>query len=414
MVKKYKHTEIGMIPHDWDFAAIGPEIDLLTGFPFKSGEFTSTGIKLLRGSNVKRNVTDWTDDNTRYWKDVPSNLKQYMLQEGDIVIAMDGSLVGKSFARLSKKDLPALLVQRIARVRSANIDPGYLKELICSDYFTKHCDSVKTTSAIPHISPKDIRTFEIPIPPTKAEQVAISGALNSAELLITALEKITAKKRAMMQGAMQELLRPKAGWQSKKLGTVGKIYGGLSGKSSKDFKEGNSPYLPFMNVMTNVVIDRRFLRYVSIQPGEKQNQVIKGDLLFNGSSESPEELGMCSILLDEIQNLYLNSFCFGLRLNKELRNDGLYLAYYFRSSYGRKIFMLLSQGATRHNLSKTNFLKTEIQLPLPEEQVRISAILSAMGAEIKELENQLAKQKLIRQGMRQQLLTGKIRLVRHD
>ena len=89
----------------------------------------------------------------------------------------------------------------------------------------------------------------------------------------------------------------------------------------------------------------------------------------------------------------------------------MYLAYFFRSSYGRKIFYILAQGATRHNLSKSNFLKIEIQIPEPDEQVKIATILRDIDDEIQELEKQLEKYKMIKQGMMQSLLTGKIRLV---
>lgn len=195
----YKQTEVGVIPGDWEVKPLEKEIDLLTGFPFPSNQYSKDGVKLLRGSNVKRGTTDWTEENTKYWKSVTSELKEYVLNEGDIVIAMDGSLVGRSFARLSKNDLPALLLQRIARVRSNNIDMGYLKEFICSDYFTKYLDTVKTASAIPHISPKDIKNFKIPLPPTCAEQTAIGTTLKDANALVTQLEKLIAN-----------LLNPKA------------------------------------------------------------------------------------------------------------------------------------------------------------------------------------------------------------
>ena len=120
---------------------------------------------------------------------------------------------------------------------------------------------------------------------------------------------------------------------------------------------------------------------------------------------------MCSVLLDEIPILYLNSFCFGFRLYDELNNDGLFLSYYFRSEYGRKKFFSLAQGATRYNLSKKNFLQMDIELPTPVEQRNISAILLEMDKEIKALESKLEKYKQIKQGMMQNLLTGRIRLV---
>lgn len=113
----FKQTEVGLIPKGWRVCQIGKEIDLLTGFPFPSSKYSSSGIRLLRGSNVKRGETDWSNDLTQYWPDISNDLKPYLLKEGDIVIAMDGSLVGKSFARLTKKDIPSLLLQRVARIR---------------------------------------------------------------------------------------------------------------------------------------------------------------------------------------------------------------------------------------------------------------------------------------------------------
>ena len=193
----------------WEVKSIGKEIDLLTGFPFPSSQYSSSGIKLLRGSNIKRGVTDWSDDITEFWEEITPNLKNYTLNEGDIVIAMDGSLVGRSFAILSKKDLPALLLQRVARIRSNKIDVGYLKEFICSDYFSKYCDLVKTVTAIPHISPQDIRNFTILLPPSKEEQQAIAQILSDMDAEIEALEHKQAKYKAIKQGMMQELLTGK-------------------------------------------------------------------------------------------------------------------------------------------------------------------------------------------------------------
>jgi type I restriction enzyme S subunit len=200
-------------------------------------------------------------------------------------------------------------------------------------------------------------------------------------------------------------------WKVKKLGEIGETYGGLSGKKKSDFDGGKYPYIPFMNIMSNPVIDLQYFDYVNIRGDEKQNKAIKGDLFFNGSSETPEEVGMCSVLQGNIPNLYLNSFCFGFRLNKDLKTDGIYLSYFFRSPMGRQLIFSLAQGATRYNLSKTNFMKLEIPYPDPAEQTAIANVLIDMDAEIEKLESQLAKYQNIKQGMMQQLLTGKMRLL---
>ena len=163
--------------------------------------------------------------------------------------------------------------------------------------------------------------------------------------------------------------------------------------------------------MNNPVIDINYFDYVTIRPDEGQKQVMKGDLFFCGSSETPKEVGMCSVLLEDISNLYLNSFCFGFRLHKELKTDGLFISYFLRSSVGRRLFFSLAQGATRYNLSKTSFMKMEVPLPKPEEQAAIAQVFSDMDADIEALEQKRDKYKAIEQGMMQELLTGKTRLI---
>ena len=201
-----KQTEVGLIPEDWQRVEIGGSVDLLTGFPFPSSGYSKSGVRLLRGSNVKRGVTDWSVEATEYWPAITSKIRKYALEHGDIVIAMDGSLVGRSFAMLSDSDVPAVLLQRVARMRSSSIDQKFLKAWICSPRFTAHCDAVKTVTAIPHISPADIRSFSVALPPTKAEQTAIAAVLSDMDAEIAALEAKLAKARQIKQGMMHNLL----------------------------------------------------------------------------------------------------------------------------------------------------------------------------------------------------------------
>jgi type I restriction enzyme, S subunit len=148
-----------------------------------------------------------------------------------------------------------------------------------------------------------------------------------------------------------------------------------------------------------------------VKPTESQNQVARGDLFFNGSSETPEDVGMCSVLAQVVQDVYLNSFCFGFRFREGAPTDGLYFAYFFRSREGRELLKSLAQGATRYNLSKKALLKTAFPLPEAPEQTAIATILSDMDTEIATLESKLAKARQLKQGMMQELLTGRIRLV---
>jgi len=150
---------------------------------------------------------------------------------------------------------------------------------------------------------------------------------------------------------------------------------------------------------------------VRVFAAESQNRVAKGDLFFNGSSETPEEVGMCALLAEDAEDVYLNSFCFGFRMRDAAKADGLYLAYYFRSGQGRELLKSLAQGATRYNLSKTAILRVAFPLPTTSEQVAIAAVLSEMDTELAALEVKLTKARQIKQGMMQELLTGRTRLI---
>jgi type I restriction enzyme S subunit len=203
--------ENGQLKAGWVVKKLGEISDLLTGFPFSSLGYTNEGIRLLRGSNIKRGQTDWNDEITKCWPSMTSDIRRYELLEGDIVVAMDGSLVGRSFAQLKQSDLPALLLQRVARIRSKSesFNINYIKEWVCSEIFTKHCDSLKTVTAIPHISPADIYNFVLNVPERKEEQTRIAAILSDMDAEIAALETKLAKYRYIKQGMMQNLLTGK-------------------------------------------------------------------------------------------------------------------------------------------------------------------------------------------------------------
>ena len=199
-------------------------------------------------------------------------------------------------------------------------------------------------------------------------------------------------------------------WDVKTLGDVGSTYGGLTGKTKADFGEGPARYITFMNVMSNVVIDCGTFEQVQVSPTESQNRAKKGDLFLNGSSESPEEVAMCSVLLDEVRDVYLNSFCFGFRFHDGADADGLFLAHYLRSKEGRELMKSLAQGSTRYNLSKVALLKSPLRLPKLSEQTAIATALSDVDGLLGGLGRLIAKKRDLKQAAMQQLLTGQTRL----
>ena len=272
-------------------------------------------------------------------------------------------------------------------------------------------------SGVPGVNRNDLHEIEVELPPIP-EQRAIAAALSDVDALLAAQDKLIAKKRDIKQAAMQQLLTGKqrlpgfsGEWEMKRLGDLGATYGGLTGKTKADFGEGAARYITFMNIMTNVVIDCGSFERVRVSPVETQNRAKKGDLFFNGSSETPEEVAMCAVLLEEVQDVYLNSFCFGFRFREGAEADGVFFAYYLRSREGRELMKSLAQGSTRYNLSKVALLNSLLRLPTLSEQLAIAIVLSDMDADLAALEQQRDKTRAVKQGMMQELLTGRIRLV---
>ena len=158
-------------------------------------------------------------------------------------------------------------------------------------------------------------------------------------------------------------------WEQRELGEVGFTYTGLAGKTKEDFGHGSGRFVTYMNVFTNPVSDSTTVEPIEID--NSQNEVRFGDVFFTTSSETPEEVGMSSIWLENSENTYLNSFCFGFRPTE--RFDPYYLAYMLRSKDVRKKITFLAQGISRYNISKSKMMDIEIPVPKEGEQRLLGA-----------------------------------------
>ena len=156
-------------------------------------------------------------------------------------------------------------------------------------------------------------------------------------------------------------------WEQRKLGEVGETYTGLSGKSKDDFGHGSGKFITYMNVFSNPVASPNMTEAIEID--DSQNKVRFGDVLFTTSSETPDEVGMSSVWLENAENTYLNSFCFGYRPTAEF--NPYYLAYMLRSSSMRKKITFLAQGISRYNISKNKMMDIEMPIPSIDEQKQI-------------------------------------------
>jgi type I restriction enzyme S subunit len=177
---------------------------------------------------------------------------------------------------------------------------------------------------------------------------------------------------------------------------LGKFYNGLSGKSGDDFGSGQ-PYITYLNVYQNDIVNESMVGYVKISDGEKQHTVHYGDALFTISSETPEEVGISSVYLGEKQELYLNSFCFGYRLDDFTILNPKYMPYCFSSYRFRKFVYPLAQGSTRFNLHMHHFLYNKFKIPTPQKQILIMRVLDSFSEKLrteKQIQTSLKEQRI--------------------
>jgi len=244
--------------------------------------------------------------------------------------------------------------------------------------------------------------------PSLIEQQVISDFFRQLDHLITLhqrkYDKLTNVKKSMLEkmfpknGSNVPEIRFKGftdAWEQRKLGEVGKTYSGLSGKTKDDFGHGEAKFVTYMNVFSNSVCLPNMTEAVEID--DKQNKVLFGDVLFTTSSETPEEVGMSSVWLENAENIYLNSFCFGYRPTKEF--NPYYLAYMLRSPSIREKITFLAQGISRYNISKNKMMDIEIPIPSIVEQKQIGEHFRTLDSLITLHHRKLEKLEQIKQAM---------------
>ena len=218
--------------------------------------------------------------------------------------------------------------------------------------------------------------------PSLVEQKKISSLLSTIDTRIQTQNKIIEQLESLIKALADSLIEYEtANSQSVELGTIGASYNGLTGKTKEHFGSGER-YIQYKQVFDNSCININSCGLVEVNENESQNTVKFGDVIFTISSETPNEIGMSSVLLHEVERVYLNSFCFGFRPNELSEISPYFLRFYFRSSVFRNELQKLAQGSTRYNISKTAFLKLRVKIPDIRKQTKIANTLSAIDCKI--------------------------------
>lgn len=385
------------------------EVTLSEIMDFKNGlNFTKSDngekIKIVGVSDFK-DLTELNSTDNLDVVSISSKIKNdELLKDGDLLFVRSNGnkeLIGRClyFPTVTERLSFSGFTIR-GRVKDKNVLPAYVAQLSRTSLIKKEINKNGGGTNISNLSQQILNAIVIKLP-EYVEQIKIVEILSTWDNAIQTTEKLLENSRRQKKALMQKLLGK--GEQIFRLEDLGSTFTGLSGKSKVDFGKGK-PYIPYMNIFINSHIDIQHLELVEIGKDETQNKVRYGDIFFTTSSETPDEVGMSSVLLNEVDELYLNSFCFGFRLNNFENLLPEYAQYLFRCDEIRKAISLLGQGATRYNLSKTQLMKLTIKLPSLEEQREIAEILSTAEQEIETLQRKLECLKLEKGALMQRLL----------
>ncbi len=266
--------------------------------------------------------------------------------------------------------------------------------------------------SVVHLYSSQLASLNVNIP-SPDEQTKISAFLMSIDKRIKILEKKKAELEQYKKGVMQKLfartIRFKKDdgsdfpdWEEKKLGELGETFNGLTGKTKVDFGEGK-PYIQYMQIFSNSQIDTSQFGLVKVEEGENQSKAQVGDVFFTTSSETPNEIGTSSVLTVTVDEVYLNSFCFGYRPNSLDELVPEFSQFFFRSENVRRKVIKLAQGSTRFNMSKLELMKIKFDFPKKDEQVKIANFLISIDKSIEKVGVQIEDSILFKQGLLQKM-----------
>ena len=381
---------------EWEKKSLGEIGDSFIGLTYKPTDVVSEGgLIVFRSSNIQNGCMDYKDIVR-----VNKNVKEKLITKKDdlLVCARNGSarLIGKN-AILHEADANQTFGAFMMVFRSDK--NHFVHQLLNTSRYTSQV-SENLGARINQITSSDLSSFEFFFPTENSEMNKIAALLDLLDERIVTQSKIIDKLQSLIKGLNDFLYTQYGGEVLTSFAELGTSYSGLSGKSAQDFGSGK-PFITYLNVYSNNVIKENDFQYVAIKDDEKQNVVKYGDVLFTLSSETPEEVGIGSVYLGK-EDVYLNSFCFGIHITNTKVAFSPYLSYYVSSTAFRKFIYPYAQGSTRFNLCKADFEKASIKLPTIENQKRIYSILGHIGRKI-ETERQMLdlyntqKQYLLRQ-----------------
>jgi len=375
-----------VIPEDWEVTKVGEVANVKTG-PFGSSlherDYVTDGTPIITVEHLgEQGVFHY---NLPMVSDIDKKrLNRYILQTNDIVFSRVGSIDRNSL--ISQEENGWLFSGRLLRIRleSKHNVASFLSYNFQQESTKQRIRSVAVGQTMASLNTQILKNISISLPPTKAEQTAIATALSDADALIQSLEKLIAKKRNIKQGAMQELLRPEKCEKVKLLGEICEINKGQL-ITSNDIVFGDVP----------VIAGGKSPAYYHNKPNRLGRTIT---ISASGANAGYVAFHKTPIFASDCSTI------------EESDNYSIEFIFYLLCLKQKEIYATQSGGAQPH-IHPIDLYPIETPILDIEEQQNIATILSDMDAEISALEAKLAKYKQVKQGMMQELLTGKTRLV---
>ena len=412
----YKHTEVGVVPNDWEVCRLQEvcqriSVGLATSV---TKNYRATGVPIVRNLNIRAGHFDASSMLYLATEFANANASK-AARALDVLTVHTGANLGDTCVLPAEYDMCQTFTTLITTPKPTVLDSHFLCLHMCSAFGRAEMNRLQVGGGKGNLNTGDLKRYRVIIPPTKAEQEAIAGALSDADALIESLEQLVAKKRQIKHGAMQQLLTGQkrlpgfsGKWETKRLGEIGTFLKG-SGVSKSQAMSGHLPCVRYGELYTrhNDYI-KDFYSFISPEVALTATPLKRGDILFAGSGETKADIGKCVAFVHEIV-AYAGGDLVILRTE---RDDPLFLGYCLNTPEIARQKASRGQGDAVVHISGTALSDIKGNFPMPDEQSAIAAVLSDIDEEIAEIEAKLAKARLVKQGMMQELLTGKTRLVK--
>ena len=407
----YKMTEVGLIPEDWEVVSFAELADprvkwSITGGPFgsnlKTSDYTSEGVQIIQLQNIGDG--EFINDSKVYTSEKKANeLISNNIYPNEIIMSKMGDPVARAciIPNHAKRFLMASDGIRLVP-DDRYFDFYFIHEFINSPHFRNRAIDASTGSTRQRIGLGDLKKLLI-IKPTLTEQKAIATALSDVDALISQLDQLIEKKKAIKQGAMQELLTMKPDSNVVKLGKHSKMSsGGTPSSKIDEYYDGDIIWISISDITNSgKYIDTSSKRISEKGLESSSARMFPAGTVFLAMYAS---IGKCAIITKEAST---SQAILGISPKTSLSNEYL---YYFLLYNKEKIANQGQQG-TQSNLNKGMVQEIDVVLPNIKKQEEIVEILSDIDSEVEKLGTKREKYKQIKQGMMQELLTGKTRLI---